>query len=125
MARRRRYNRTFIAINVVELGLSSLLGLAHAHRFPRHQLRHFTRRIAEISRDDGMFRTHDHASWFQPNVGTMRAEMALGSGAIVRIHIYRIVWTSLHASFAANAAVGIEIDNPIFALVHRRHRTDG
>jgi hypothetical protein len=31
----------------------------------------------------------------------------------------------LHAGFAANAALGIEIDNPVFALVHRRHGTDG
>src|SRR5437660_11051385 len=125
MARRRRYNRTFIAINVVELGLSSLLGLAHAHRFPRHQLRHFTRRIAPVSGNNGVFRAHNHASWFQPNFGAMRTEMAFGSSAIVRIHIYRIVRTSLHAGFAANAAVGIEIDNPILALVHSSHRTDG
>jgi hypothetical protein len=55
----------------------------------------------------------------------MGTEMAFGGSAIVRIHIYRIVRTSLHAGFAANAAVGIEIDNPILALVHRRHRTDG
>src|SRR3977135_88516 len=124
MPRRRRHDRALVAINVVELGLSSLLGLAHPHRFSRHQLRHFTRRIAQIPRNDGVFRTHDDASGFQPNFSAMRAEMALGSRAIVRIHIYRIVRTSLHAGFAANAAVGIEIDNPIFALVHRSHRTN-
>jgi hypothetical protein len=55
----------------------------------------------------------------------MRAEMALGGGAVVRIHVNRIVRTGLHAGFAANAALGIEIDNPVFALVHRRHGTDG
>jgi hypothetical protein len=31
----------------------------------------------------------------------------------------------LHAGFAANAALGIEIDDPVLALVHRRHGTDG
>lgn len=55
----------------------------------------------------------------------MRAEMAFGRGAVVRIHVNRIVWTGLHAGFAANAAVGIEIHDAIFALVHRGHGTDG
>src|ERR1700675_42285 len=125
MSRRRRHIRTFIAVDVVKLGLSSLLGLAHAHRFPRHQLRCFTCGVAQISRNDSVFRAHDHASWFQPNFSAMRAEMALGGRTIVRIHIYRIVRTSLHAGFAANAAIGIKIDNPVLALIHRRHGTDG
>jgi hypothetical protein len=55
----------------------------------------------------------------------MRAEMALGGGAIVGIHVNRIVRTGLHAGFAANATLGIKIDNPIFTLKHRRHGTDG
>src|SRR6266849_1707592 len=125
MPRRRRHNRALIAIDVVELGLSSLLGLAHAHRFPRHQLPHFTFRIAQVSRNDRVFRTHDHAGGFQSNFSAMRTEMALGGSAIIWIHIYRIVRTSLHAGFATNATVGIEIDNPVFALVHRSHGTDG
>jgi hypothetical protein len=87
-------------------------------------LRHFTFRIAQISSNDGVFRAHDHASGFQSDFSAMRAEMALGSRAIVRIHVYRIVRTSLHAGFATNAAVGIEIDNPVLALIHRSHRTD-
>ena len=49
--------------------------------------------------------------------------MALRSGAVIRIHVNGIVRTRLHARFAANAAVGIEIYDAVLALVHRRHRT--
>jgi len=72
-----------------------------------------------------MFGTHDHASGFQSDFGAMRAEMALGGSAIVRVYVNRIVRTSLHAGLAANATVGIEIDDPVLALIHRGHRTDG
>jgi hypothetical protein len=124
MARRRGHNRAFIAIDVVELGLSSLLRLAHAHRFPRHQLCHFACRIAQVSSNDGVFRANDHASGFQSHFGAMGAEMALSSRAIVRIHVNRIVRTRLHAGLATNAPVRIEIDDPVLALVHRRHGTN-
>src|SRR5260370_36108816 len=75
MPRHRWHNRALIAIDVVELGLSSLLRLADAHRFPRHQLRHLTFRIAQISSNDGVFRAHNHASWLQPNSSATRTEM--------------------------------------------------
>src|ERR1039457_1310912 len=44
--------------------------------------------------------------------------------AIVGIHINRIVRTGLHASLAANATFGIEVDDAVLALVHRGHRTN-
>jgi hypothetical protein len=50
--------------------------------------------------------------------------MAFGRGSILRVHINGIVGTRLHAGLAANAAVGIEVDNSILALVHRRHGTN-
>jgi hypothetical protein len=55
----------------------------------------------------------------------MRAKMAFSCRAIVGVHVNRIVGTGLHAGLTTNAAIGIEIDNSIFTLVHRRHRTDG
>jgi hypothetical protein len=54
----------------------------------------------------------------------MRAEMALGGRAIIGIHVNGIVGTGLHAGLATNAALGVEIDDAILALVHRGHRTD-
>src|SRR5208282_6582894 len=76
VARRRGNDRALIGIDVVELGLSSLLGLAHAHRLPRYQLRRLACSIAQISGNDGVLRTYDHASGFQPDFGAMRAKMA-------------------------------------------------
>jgi hypothetical protein len=55
----------------------------------------------------------------------MRAKMALGGRVIFRVNVNRIVGTGLHAGFAANAAIGTKIDNPIFALIHRSHGTNG
>jgi len=55
----------------------------------------------------------------------MRAKMALRRCAIVGVHVNRIVRTCLHTGLTPNAAVGVEIDNAVLALVHRRHRTDG
>jgi hypothetical protein len=54
----------------------------------------------------------------------MRAKMALRSRPMIRIHINRIVRTRLHARLAPDAAIGIEIDNPVLALIHCRHRTN-
>jgi hypothetical protein len=54
----------------------------------------------------------------------MRAIVALGGCAFVRIHINRIVRTRLHASLATNAALRTEIYDPVFALIHRRDRAD-
>src|SRR5260370_13374350 len=124
MPRHRWHNRALIAIDVVEFGLSALLRIGDANRFPRDRLRRFTFRIAQIPSNDGCHGDTDQTSRFQSNFGAVRTEMALGSRAIVRVHIYRIVRTSLHAGFAANAAVGIEIDNSVLALVHRSHGTD-
>jgi len=50
--------------------------------------------------------------------------MALGCRAMVGIDINRIVRTRLHASLAANAAVRVEVDDAVLALVHRGHGTD-
>jgi len=124
MARRRRHNRAFVAVDVIQLGLSSLLRLAHPHRFARHQLRRFTRRIVQISGNDGVLRTHDHAGRFQSDFRAMRAKMALRRRAIVGIHINRIVRTGLHAGFTPDAAVGVEIDNAVLALIHRSDGTN-
>jgi hypothetical protein len=55
----------------------------------------------------------------------MRAEVALGGRAILGIHVNRIVRTSLHASLATDAALGIEIDDPVATLVHRGHGANG
>src|SRR5208282_5427967 len=121
MTRRRGHDRALIAVDVVKLGLSSLLRLAHAHRFPRHQLRRLACWIAQISSNDGVLWTHNYACRLESDFSAMRAEMTLGGRAVVGIHVNRIVRAGLHTGLAANTAIGVEIDDPVFALIHRRH----
>src|SRR5882724_2212789 len=55
----------------------------------------------------------------------MRAEVALRRRTFVRIDVDGIVGAGLHARLTADAAVRTEVDDTVFALVHRRDRTDG
>jgi len=50
--------------------------------------------------------------------------MTLGGRAFVRIDVNGIVRARLHASLTANAALGTEVDDPVFPLVHRGNGTN-
>ncbi len=121
MARGGGNDRALVGVDVIELGLSSLLRLAHADRLARDELRRFAGGVAQISRNDRVLGTNDHAGRLEADFGTVRAEMTFRRGAIVGIHVNRIVGTGLHAGLAADAAVGVEIDDAVLALIHRRH----
>ena len=54
----------------------------------------------------------------------MRAEIALSRSVVVGIYVERIIRTSLHASFAANAAPVVEIDDSVPAPEQRAGRTN-
>jgi len=62
---------------------------------------------------------------FESDFGTMRAKVALRCRALIRINVNGIVGASLHAGLATDAAIRTEIDDTVFALVHRRDRADG
>src|SRR6185436_16852310 len=55
----------------------------------------------------------------------MRAEVALLSRVVFGIDKDRVVGTSGHAGFAANADRFVEIDDAVRALEHRGRRTSG
>src|SRR5579859_86271 len=124
VARSGRNDRALVTVNVIKLGPRSLLRLAHPHRLSGQQLRDLAVTGVEISRDDGVLRADNHAGRLQPDFGAMRAEMAFGRGAFVRIDVDGIVWAGLHAGFAPDTSLGAEINDAVFALVHRGHRTD-
>ena len=50
--------------------------------------------------------------------------MALRSCTRLWIDINGVVWTGLHARFASNAHVRIELDDTIVSLVHGRYRAN-
>src|ERR1700728_2056146 len=125
MPRCRRHDCALVSIDVIELGPRALLGLAHAHRFTREKLCDLSIAVVKISGNDGVLRTNHHARRLQSHLCAMRAEVASGRRTLVGININGIVRTGLHAGFASNAAFRTEIDDAVFALVHRRNWTDG
>ena len=121
----RGHDGALVGVNVVKLGPRSLLRLANPHRLAGQQLPDFAIHLIEISGDNRVLRTDHHAGRFQSHLGTMGAEMTFGGCSLVRIDVDGVVRAGLHAGFAANTAFGTEVHDPIFALVHRRDRTDG
>ena len=72
-----------------------------------------------------MFGANHHARRLQSKFDAMCAEMAFRRRTIIGIDIDGIVGAGLHARLAADASVRVEIDNAVFALIHRGHRADG
>ena len=72
-----------------------------------------------------MLWTDDHAGRLQTDIGPVSAIMTFGRRPGVRVHMNRIVRTSLKTGFAANALTSIELHDPVFPLVHGRHRANG
>src|SRR4051812_28462458 len=54
----------------------------------------------------------------------MRAKIAFGRRVAIRIDKQRIIGTGLHTRLAADAAIGIEIDNAIFPTIEGRDGAD-
>src|SRR5713226_1678710 len=54
----------------------------------------------------------------------MRAEVALGRGAALRIDVDGVVRAGLETGLAADAALRVELDDAVVAPVHGRRRTD-
>src|SRR5208337_306084 len=124
MARGGGSHGTFIGVNVEDFGPRSLFRLAHADGLARYQLRHFAVRIVQIAGDKGALRANCCAGRFQSYFDAVRAEMAFGRGVPVGVNINGIIRPSLHAGLAPDAAGGVEIYNPVSALVHGGYRTD-
>src|SRR5579859_4254218 len=122
--RRRGDNGALVRVNVIKFWPRSLLRLAYPHWLAGQQLRDLAVTGVEISRDDGVLRADHNTGRLQSNFGAVGAEMAFGRGAFVRIDVDGIVWAGLHAGFAPDTSLGAEINDAVFALVHRGHRTD-
>jgi hypothetical protein len=54
----------------------------------------------------------------------MSTIVALRGRVVVRIDVKSIIWAGLHAGFATNAAVIVEIDNSVFPRIKRLHWAD-
>ena len=80
--------------------------------------------VLQVAGDDRVDRAHDDARRLESHVRAVRAEVALGRGAGVRVDVDRVVRTGLHARLAADADIRVELDDPVVALIHRLRRAD-
>ena len=80
--------------------------------------------LSQIARENGLRRADDHTRRFKAHLDPMRAEITFGRSVAVGIDIEGIVRTSLHASFATNAAPVVEINDTVRAAIQRASRTN-
>ena len=121
---RRRMQRHVVAVDVEQLGRRALLRLAHRHILGRQQPADLAGWVVHVAGDDGVFRANHHAGRLKPDLGAVRAVVALGGRARVGVDVDRVVGAGLQARLAADAERRIEFDDAVGPLVHRRHRAD-
>src|SRR5215469_613652 len=118
-----RIQQALIDSDVEEFGAGSLIGFwAHDCRVRDGKARR-ARRVVEIAGEYRVGRTNDDACGFQVHFDPVRAEVALGSRMRVWIQVDGIIGARLHARFAADTSVRIEIDDPVSTAVQRMGRT--
>jgi len=119
-----RVERGFVTVDVEESWVGSLFGFADRDGFACEDLRDLGRRIVHIARNDRVFGADVDAGGFETDVDAVRAVIAFGRRVIVGVHIDGVIWAGLRASFAADAAAVVEIDDAVLASEQRRNRTD-
>src|SRR5439155_13143698 len=80
--------------------------------------------IVEIAGDDRALGADDHARGLETDLETMSAIVALGGGLGGGIDVERVVGAGLHARFAADAALAVEVHDAVRPSVERDGRTD-
>ena len=108
---------------IKKLWQSFFLRPPHVHGFAVDDLRHIRSLIVQVADQDRLRGTNDYARRLQPNIDAMRAEVTFFRGMIFGVDEDRVVRTSSHAGFAADADRFIEIDDTVRALEHRGRRT--
>jgi len=117
----RRLMRSFIK----ELRERFFLWAAHIDGFAVYDLRHIRGGVVHVANQNRLGRTNDDASWFEPDVNAVGAEVTFFRRVIFRIDEDGVVRTSGHACFAANTNRLIKIDDAVRAFEHGRRRARG
>ncbi len=124
LARRGGDDGALFGVNVEELGLGALLGLAHAHRLRGQGAGDLGERVVQVAGQDGVLGADDDTGRLQAHLGAVRAEVALGRGVGVGVNVDGVVGAGLHAGLAADAGFGVELHNAVGALIHGRGGAD-
>ena len=122
--RRFRPDHAVFRAEIEDLRPRALFRLAHHEGFVLDDPRDFAGGIVEVAEDAALGRAHADARRQQLVLDAVRAEVALLGGVGVRIDEELIVRARFHAGAAADAAVAVEIDDPVAALEERVGRAD-
>jgi hypothetical protein len=81
-------------------------------------------RLVQIAGNDGVFRANDDARGFNADLYPVRAIVTFGGSVGIRVDIKRIVGAGLGTSFAPDAPLVIEIDNPVRSSIQGADRAN-
>ena len=121
---RSRHHRSGMAVDVVQLGRSALLGFPDGRCVLGEDPGDLGGRVVHVPRDDRVLGADHHAGRLHAVLHAVCAEVALGGRAGFRVDVDRVVGTGLHARLAADALLAIELDDSIVSLVHRGDGAD-
>ena len=71
-----------------------------------------------------MHRADDHTRGLEVSLDAMRAVIAFLRGVGIWIYVERVVRAGLHAGFATDASVAVEVDDAVISFVQRGDGTD-
>ena len=109
-----------VGADIEQLGPRALLGLADLQRAPSPPgARSAHSGIVEIAGDDRPLGADDHTGRLEPDLHPVRAVVALRGRVGVGVDVECVVRAGLHAGLAADAAVAVEIDDPVGPPVER------
>ena len=114
----RRPQRDFGSLDVKKLWDGALFGLAHGGGMGGDQLADLRPGVVEITGYDGMHGTHDNAGWLKTDVDSMRTVVTLRCRFGLRVDVDGVIRTGLQTRLASDAAVFVELHNPIVPLIH-------
>ena len=117
--------RGLVGPDVEELRARPLLRLPDAHLLPGDHPRDLALGIVEVPGEDGPLGTDDDARGLEPPLHPVRAEVALRGRLRLGVDVEGVVRAGLHARLAADAAVAVEVDDPVRPPVERHRGADG
>ncbi len=119
-----RVERCLVGTLVEHLRLRVLFGRTHSNVFPPDELADGILRVVEVHNFDCFGRAHDHTRRCEINLDPVVAEVALLGGVCFRVDVQRVVGARVHARFAADAVVVLEVHHTVVGTEQSVRRAD-
>ena len=105
-------------------GFGSLLGRPLKQLVGRHHPCDLRGGVVEVACDDRLLGAHHDAGRLDADLDSVHAVVALLGRVLLGVDVQGVVRARLHARLAADAAVGVEVDDPVVTLVERSGGAD-